>query len=246
MIIRTPADLAGLKKANRATTKLLREIRRIATPGVTTKELDDYAREYIANLGGEPVFETQAGFPGAINTNPNDVVVHGVPGKYVLQDGDILTIDAGMQLEGYVGDAATTFAVGTETDRHRNLIDITKKAMNAAIAAAKTGARVGDVSWAMQSYAESHGCNVARGFCGHGIGHSMWEDPQVPFAGEPGTGEILPEGLVITIEPVVIEGGMEYYMKDRWEARTTDGSWVAQFERAVMVTKRGGVVLSGD
>lgn len=246
MIVRTPEDLQGLKKANRATTKLLREIRRIAKPGVTTKELDDYAREYIANLGGEPVFETQAGFPGAINTNPNDVVVHGVPGPYVLQDGDILTIDAGMSLDGYVGDAATTFAVGTETERHRRLIDITKKAMNAAIAAAKTGARVGDVSWAMQSYAESHGCNVARGFCGHGIGHSMWEDPQVPFAGEPGTGEVLVEGMVITIEPVVIEGAKEYYMKNKWEARTVDGSWVAQFERAVMVTKRGGVVLSGD
>ena len=246
MIVRTPEELAALKVANRATTKLLRELKRLARPGIKTIELDAYARDAIARLGGIPVFERQAGFPGAINTNRNDVVVHGVPGEEVLQDGDIFTIDAGMLLNGYAGDAATTFAIGTETDRHRHLIDITRRAMNAAIAAARVGNHVGDVSWAMQSYAEAHGCNVARNFCGHGLGRLMWEDPQVPFAGEPGEGEELVEGMVLTVEPVVIEGAMDYYMANRWEARTRDGSWVAQFERAVMVTPRGGLVLSGD
>ena len=246
MIVRTPEELAALKVANRATTKLLRELKRLARPGIKTIELDAYARDAIARLGGIPVFERQAGFPGAINTNRNDVVVHGVPGEEMLQDGDIFTIDAGMLLNGYAGDAATTFAIGTETDRHRHLIDITRKAMNAAIAAAKVGNHVGDVSWAMQSYAEAHGCNVARNFCGHGLGRLMWEDPQVPFAGDPGDGEELVEGMVLTVEPVVIEGAKDYYMANTWEARTTDGSWVAQFERAVMVTPRGGLVLSGD
>lgn len=246
MTITNAEQLTALRRANRETTRLLREIQEIAKPGVTTGELDLFAREFIANLGGEPVFETQAGFPGAINTNPNDVVVHGIPGDYVLQDGDILTIDAGMLLDGVAGDAATTFVVGTSTPRHEHLMEVGQASMIDAINAAKTGARVGDVSWAMQSRAEKHGCSVARGFCGHGLGTRMWEDPQVPFAGRPGTGPVLTEGLVITIEPVVIEGNHEYYMANEWEARTVDGSWVAQFERAVMVTREGGVILSGD
>ncbi len=246
MIVTTPQELAGLKAANRATTKLLRELKRMARPGIRTIELDTYARDYIARLGGVPVFEKQAGFPGAINTNRNDIVVHGIPGDEMLVDGDIFTIDAGMLLNGFAGDAAVTFAIGAETDRHRLLMDGTRKAMNAAIGAAKVGNRIGDVSWAMQSVAEQHGFNVARGFCGHGLGRLMWEDPQVPFAGEPGTGDELVEGMVLTVEPVVIEGGMEHWMANKWEARTVDGSWVAQFERAVMVTPRGGLILPGD
>lgn len=246
MTITTARQFAALRRANRATTQLLRELESLAKPGMTTRELDDYARASIADLGGEPVFETQAGFPGAINTNLNDVVVHGVPGDDVLRDGDILTIDAGMLLGGVAGDAATTFAVGTSTPRHEHLMNVTRAAMLDAIAAAKTGARVGDVSWAMQSRAEAHGCSVVRDFCGHGLGTRMWEDPNVPFAGQSGTGPVLREGLVITIEPVVIEGDHHYYMANEWEARTIDGSWVAQYERAVMVTKRGGVILSGD
>jgi methionyl aminopeptidase len=246
MTITTVDQLQALQRANRATTQLLRELEVIAQPGMTTGELDAYAREYIARLGGEPVFETQAGFPGAINTNRNDVVVHGVPGDEVLQEGDILTLDAGMLLGGVAGDAATTFAVGKATPRHTHLMNVAKAAMIDAISAAKTGNRVGDVSWAMQSRTEKHGCSVARGFCGHGLGTRMWEEPNVPFAGRPGTGPRLKEGMVFTIEPVVIEGDHHYYMANEWEARTIDGSWVAQFERAVMVTKNGGVVLSGD
>lgn len=246
MTITTTEEFRALQHANQATTRLLREIEALAKPGMTTRELDDYAREYIADLGGEPVFETQAGFPGAINANPNDIVVHGIPGDYVLQDGDILTIDTGMLLDGMAGDAATTFVVGTSTPRHDRLMDVTWAAMDDAIRAAQTGKRVGDVSWAMQSRAEKNGYSVARGFCGHGLGTHMWEEPNVPFAGRPGTGPVLTEGMVITIEPVVIEGDHTYYMANQWEARTTDGSWVAQYERAVMVTQEGGVILSGD
>lgn len=246
MVITNEAERAALIRANKATTQLLRELETIAKPGMTTKDLDTYAREYIARLGGEPVFETQAGFPGAINTNPNDIVVHGIPGDYVLRKGDIITIDAGILLGGYAGDAATTFTIGPANRRQKKLIEITRAAMHAAIAAAKTGNRVGDVSWAMQSYAETHGCNVALGFGGHGLGTRMWEDPHVPFAGVAGTGDELVEGMVITIEPVVIEGKREYYMANRWEARTRDRSNVAQFERAVEVTPEGGRILSGD
>lgn len=246
MIITRPNELAGMQRANAATTKLLRELRDLAKPGMTTRELDEYARAYIRTLGGEAIFETQNGFPGAINTNRNDIVVHGIPGDEALEEGDILTIDAGMLLGGFAGDAAITFTIGPANERQQALIDATMESMMTAIAAAKTGSTVGDVSWAMQSVAERHGYNVARGFCGHGIGRRCWEDPQVPFAGKAGTGPKLLEGMVITVEPVVIEGAMDYYMDNRWEARTNDGSMVAQFERAVMVTPNGGVILSGD
>lgn len=246
MIITRPDELAGLRRANRATTHLLRELEAMARPGITTKSLDDHARAYIARRGGEPVFETQNGFPGAINTNRNDIVVHGIPGDEVLEPGDLLTLDAGMLLGGFAGDAATTFAIGPPTPRQQRLIDATWEAMETAIAAARAGNRVGDVSWAMQRVAESHGYNVARGFCGHGIGRRIWEDPRVPFAGKAGTGPKLVEGMVITVEPVVIEGKKEHYMANRWEARTVDHTLVAQFERAVMVTSNGGMILSGD
>ncbi len=246
MIITRPDELAGLQHANQATTRLLRELQALAKPGLPTRALDEYARAYISKLGGEPIFETQNGFPGAINTNRNDIVVHGIPGDELLETGDILTIDAGMLLNGFAGDAAITFTIGPASKRQQDLIDGTWESMNAAIAAAKTGNRVGDVSWAMQSVAEAHGYNVARGFCGHGIGRRCWEEPQVPFAGKAGTGPLLVEGMVITVEPVVIEGDKEFYMANRWEARTVDHSLVAQFERAVMVTPTGGVILSGD
>jgi len=246
MIVTRPEEFSGLQRANQATTRLLRELEALARPGLPTKALDDHARAYLRRIGAEPVFETQNGFPGAINTNRNDIVVHGIPGDEVLETGDILTIDAGMLLGGYAGDAATTFTIGPASKAQQALIDATRLAMNTAIEAARTGNTVGDVSWAMQSVAEAHGYNVARGFCGHGIGRRCWEEPQVPFAGDPGTGPKLAEGMVITVEPVVIEGDKEFSMANRWEARTIDHSMVAQFERAVMVTARGGVILSGD
>lgn len=246
MIVTRPNELIGLQHANAATTKLLRELQALAKPGMSTRELDEYARAYIRKIGGEPIFETQNGFPGAINTNRNDIVVHGIPGDELLVEGDIFTIDAGMLLGGYAGDAAITFTIGPASVRQQALIDTTWKSMTTAIDAARTGNTVGDVSWAMQSVAEAAGYNVARGFCGHGLGRRCWEDPQVPFAGKAGTGPKLVEGMVITVEPVVIEGEMDYYMDNRWEARTNDGSMVAQFERAVMVTPTGGLILSGD
>ena len=246
VIVKRAEQLAGLKRANTETVRMLRHLESLATPGMTTKALDDAARAFIADLGGRSVFDREAGFPGAINTNPNDTVVHGIPGDYVLKQGDIITLDGGMTLGGYVGDAATTFTIGPATAAQQHLMTTTWGAMMAAIAVAKSGARVGDVSWAMQSYAEQHGCNVVRDFCGHGIGTRMWEEPQVPFAGRPGEGPMLLEGMVITIEPVVLAGKKDYYMANEWEARSTDGSMVAQYERAVMVTKKGGVILADE
>ena len=190
MIITRPDEFAGLQHANQATTRLLRELQVHGQTRDSTRELDDYARAYIRKLGGEPVFETQNGFPGAINTNRNDIVVHGIPGDEVLEAGDILTIDAGMLLNGFAGDAATTFTIGpAETpagpdrchlgvDEHRHRGGQNRQPGGRCVLGDAIGGG-------------SAGYNVARGFCGHGIGRRCWEDPQVPFAGKAGTGPLL-------------------------------------------------------
>lgn len=244
MVIKHNTDLRGMKRANRATQRLLRHLAQMARPGVTTRELDTFAREYIANIGGEPVFATEKGFPGAINTSVNDVVLHGVPGDTVLKEGDVLSIDAGMSLDGYCGDGCITVAVGAVSPERQHLIDVARGAMQAGLAAAVTGNRIGDIGHAMHSYALANGCDVMRDFTGHGVGHRMHESPEVPFLGRAGTGRVLEEGLVITIEPVVVEGSPRYIVDpDGWSVRTQDGSWAAQFEHTVMVTRRGAQIL---
>ncbi len=245
MVVKNQADARGLRRANRATARLLRELARLARPGVKTRELDDYARGYIARLGAEPVFHTEAGFPACINTSVNDAVLHGVPGEQELREGDVLSIDAGLLLDGYCGDATVTVAIGEVGPERRRLIEATRGAMLAGIAAAATGNRIGDIGHAMQRYAESRGFGVMRGFTGHGLGHRMHEAPEVPFVGRPGTGPVLPEGLVITIEPILVEGSPRWSLDaDGWTVRTIDGGWAAQFEHTVIVTERGGRILS--
>lgn len=247
MVIKTPADLAGLRRANRETMTLLRELAAMVRPGVATAELDAHAAAYLARIGAEPIFNTEAGFPGCINTSVNDVVLHGVPGGQILREGDIISIDAGMRLDGYCGDANVTVPVGAVGARRRRLIAAARGAMAAGIAAAVTGQRVGDISHAMQRYGERRGFNLVRGFTGHGLGHRMHEEPEVPFVGRPGTGPRLTEGLVITIEPILVEGSPEVaYDPDGWSVRTVDGGWAAQFERTIMVTRAGGVILSEE
>jgi methionyl aminopeptidase len=197
---------------------------------VTTGALDAHAAAFLARIGAEPIFRVEAGFPGCINTSVNDVVVHGVPGERALREGDIISIDAGMRLDGYCGDANITVPVG---------------AMLAGIAAAVTGDRVGDISHAMQRYGERRGFNLVRGFTGHGLGHNMHEAPDVPFVGRPGTGPRLEEGLVITIEPILVEGSPRVaFDPDGWSVRTVDGGWAAQFEQTIVVTQTGGMILS--
>jgi methionyl aminopeptidase len=232
MVIKTPAELAGLRRANIETARLLADLARLVAPGVTTGALDAYAAERIASLGAEPIFHVEAGFPGCINTSVNDIVLHGVPGSQVLRAGDMISIDAGMRLDGYCGDANVTVPVGAVGARRKRLIAATHGAMEAGIRAAVTGKR--------------RGFGVIRdGFTGHGIGHRMHEEPSVPFAGRPGTGPILTEGLVITIEPILVEGSPRVVVEpDGWGIRTADGGWAAQFEHAIMVTRNGGVILS--
>ncbi len=245
MVARTEDAIQALRKANRATAKLLRDLGRMARPGVTTGQLNEYAMEYITRLGADPVFATEESFPGCINTSVNDAAVHGVPGAEVLKSGDVLSIDAGMILDGYCGDATITVGIGDVSPQRKRLIAVTRQTLMIGIKAAVAGNRVGDIGHAMQSYAESQGYGVVREFIGHGLGRKMHEPPDVPSVGRRGTGPKLQEGLVITIEPILTEGSPRVHVdSDGWTVRTSDGGWAAQFEHTVIVTARGARVLS--
>jgi methionyl aminopeptidase len=245
MVAKRRGDVEGLLRANQAVARLLVELAALAKPGVRTAELDAYAREYIANLGGEPVFYTEKGFPGAINASVNDAVLHGVPNETVLRDGDVLSIDVGMRLDGYCGDSCVTLAIGEIAADKQRLLEVARGARDAGIAAAVVGNRIGDIGYAMQHHAERHGFAVMREFTGHGVGRKMHEAPSVPFVGRPRTGQPLLEGLVITIEPVVVERSFAWKLDpDGWTVRTVDGGWGAQFEHTVIVGPRRARVLS--
>jgi len=210
-----------------------------------TSELEAYAQEYLKGIGAEAVFNTEAGFPAAINTSVNDAVLHGVPGDQVLKVGDVLSIDAGLRLNGYCGDSAMTIGIGKVDPAKQQLIDAALGSMKAGIAAAVVGNRVGDIGHAMQSFAEARGYGVMRGFSGHGVGHSMHEAPSIPFVGKPGTGPVLVHGLVITIEPAIVEGSPEWHLDDDgWTVRTVDGGWGAQFEHTIIVSQGGARILT--
>ena len=245
MVAKTQASIQGLRRANQATARLLQELSRMARPGMTTRELDDYAMNYITQLGAIPVFHTEEGFPGCINTSINDAAVHGVPGNQKLKIGDILSIDAGMILDGYCGDATITIAIAKVNPQHQYLIDTTHEVMMAGIRAALPGKRIGDIGYAIQTFAESRGFNVLREYIGHGLGRRMHEPPNVPSVGRPGTGPVIPEGLVITIEPILVEKSSRVKIDaDGWTVRTADGGWAAQFEHTVIVSPQGAMILS--
>lgn len=245
MVARRTADLEGLARANRVVARLLRELAAKAKPGVKTIELDQYAMGFMRKIGAEPIFNTEAGFPAAINASVNDAVLHGVPNDDTLQPGDLLTIDAGLRLNRYVGDSAITVAIGEVTSERKRLLAVAKETTAAGIAAAVAGNRVGDIGHAMQCYAEERGYGVMRGFTGHGVGHRMHEWPSIPFVGEPGTGPRLVEGLVITIEPAIVEGSPDWHLDDDgWTIRTRDGGWGAQFEHTVIVGRQRARILT--
>jgi len=245
LVAATQESIEGLQRANQATAKLLQELATLARPGITTGELNDYAMGYMKQLGAEPVFHTEEGFPGCINTSINDAAVHGVPGNQKLKIGDVLSIDAGMLLGGYAGDSTITVAIGKISPKHQYLIDTTYEAMMAGIHAAWPGGHIGDIGYAIQSLARSQGFEVVREYIGHGLGHKMHELPNVPSVGRAGTGPTIQEGLVITVEPILVEKSARMKVDaDGWTVRTADGGWAAQFEHTVIVTRQGARILS--
>ena len=214
-------------------------------PGVTTKELDSLAEKYIRSKGGVPTFKGYRGFPGSICASPNDMVVHGIPGKNRLENGDILGVDVGVTMEGYIADAAMTFPVGEISEVAERLLRVTEESLMRGIVQCKVGNRVGDISHAVQTYVESNGFSVVQSMVGHGVGREMHEDPQVPNYGPAGQGPELREGMVIAIEPMVNVGGFEVEMgDDSWAIYTKDGSLSAHFEHTVAITKKGPRILT--
>jgi len=248
MVAKGKHEVAGLRRANQATARLLQDLAGRAQPGVTTASLDRYAEAEIRRIGGEAVFHTQNGFPGCINTSVNDEVVHGVPGERVLQAGDLLKVDCGLRLGGYCGDTTVTIGVGDQaalSPERRAVLAVTQEALRRGIRAVRVGGRVGDIGHAIQAYVEAHGMHVLRQFTGHGLGHRLWEEPTIPAFGRAGSGPVIVEGMVFTIEPIVVAGtGTVFTAADGWTVRTVDRSPAAQFEHTVMASRHGTQILS--
>jgi methionyl aminopeptidase len=248
MVAKAKHEVAGLRRANQATARLLHDLARLAQPGVTTGSLNRYAEERIHRLGGEAVFHTQNGFPGCINTSVNDEAVHGVPGTRRLQTGDLLTIDCGIRLDGYCGDTTITIGIGGPellSAERRAVLNVTRESLQRGIRAVRVGGRVGDIGHAIQRYVEAHGMHILRQFTGHGLGSRLWEEPTIPAFGRAGSGPLIVEGMVFTIEPIVVTGSDRVYTTaDGWTVRTLDRSPAAQFEHTVRASRHGTEVLS--
>ena len=234
-----------MRPANHLVAQVLRELREAVRPGVTTIELDHLAEKRIRGEGGEPAFKGYHGYPSTICASVNDQVIHGIPSARVLVDGDILSIDVGVLMDGFYGDAAITVPVGGISDRAAELLRVTEESLYKGIAQARVGARVSDIGHAVQRHVEAHGFSVVREFVGHGIGSAMHEEPQIPNYGEPGRGPRLAEGMVLAIEPMINVGRAAVrILDDGWTAVTRDGSLSAHFEHTVTVTSSGPVILT--
>ncbi|MEV7414578.1 type I methionyl aminopeptidase [Streptomyces sp. NPDC089919] len=250
--IKNDAALAAMREAGRVVAQALAAVREAAAVGVSLRELDGVAREVLAKagatspfLGYQPAF-APVPFPGVICTSVNDAVVHGVPTDYRLRDGDLLGVDCGALLDGWAGDAAITFSVGTPRPGDTELVAATQRALDAGIAAAVVGNRTGDISHAVESAATAAGCGMPADLGGHGIGRQMHEEPHLPNHGRPGRGLRLRHGLVLAIEPMLMAGGGVDYRTapDGWTLLTTDGSRAAHIEHTVAITDAGPQILT--
>jgi methionyl aminopeptidase len=231
--------------AGRVLARTLSMLRGKARTGVTTGELDKAAEKFIRSQGGEPAFKGYRGFPGSICASPNSMVVHGIPGAYKLGRGDILSIDVGVILDGWVADAAITVPVGNVTPVAKKLLATTRAALFDAVDACRPGNRLGDLGHAVQKRVEGDGFSVVRSLVGHGIGRDMHEDPQIPNYGEPGTGDKLEEGMVLAVEPMVNVGNHPIRVAaDNWSVYSQDGSLAAHFEHTVAITAEGPRILT--
>jgi methionyl aminopeptidase len=239
-------ELEKMHKAGLLVWGALQELRKLVRPGVTTKDLDAFAERYSAEHDARPAFKGYMGYPGSLCTSINQEVVHGIPSlKRVLKEGDILSMDFGVELDGYYGDAALTVPVGKIAPEREKLLRVTRESLDQAIDKVRPGNRLSDISAAVQGWVEKNGFSVVREFVGHGIGTKMHEEPQLPNYGEPGQGPRLLEGMVLAIEPMVNSGGPGVrVLEDKWTAVTTDGSDSAHFEHTVAVTSNGPWVLT--
>ena len=244
--LKTDEEIELLRENNILVSQTLAEVGRHIKPGVTAKQLDKIADEFIRSHGATPAFLGYQGYPASITVSVNEQVVHGIPSdKVVIKEGDVVSVDLGTFMKGFVGDSAYTFAVGEVAPEVRQLLDVTKEALYRGTAQAKAGNRVGDISAAVQDYAESFGYGVVRELEGHGLGRKMHEAPGVPNFGMRGRGPMLKEGMVICIEPMITMGGRTVvFERDGWTVRTRDRKPAAHFEFAVAIRKDGPDVLT--
>jgi methionyl aminopeptidase len=245
VIIKSSREIEQLKRSNAMVAEVFEKLRGMIVPGITTKELDQVAEEYILLKGARPAFKGYRGFPATLCISINDEVVHGIPGQRRLKEGDIVSLDVGVNYIGYFGDAAITLPVGEVDPEAKRLLEITKKALYIGIEKAKAGNRLFDISYAIQSWVESHGFSVVRDFVGHGIGRDLHEEPQIPNFGTPHQGPRLEKGMVLALEPMVNEGTHEVrVLSDGWTVVTADGKRSAHFEHTIAITDDGAEILS--
>jgi methionyl aminopeptidase len=245
IVLKSPQEIEKISQACRVVAMTLVYLKDWVKPGVTTQELDRIAEEFILKQGAKPAFKGYRNFPCTLCTSVNEEVVHGIPSKRRLKEGDIIGIDAGAVVEGYFGDAAITFPVGKITSEVQCLLGVTEQALYKGIAQAYPGNRLSDISHVIQTHAEGAGFAVVTDFVGHGIGRNLHEDPQVPNFGLPGQGPRLKEGMVLAIEPMVNMGSSTVrVLEDHWTVVTTDGSLSAHFEHTIAVTTQGPVILT--
>src|SRR6516165_9623897 len=247
IICKSPAEIEKMRKSGHIVRQVLDHIRTLVVPGATTMDLERAAEQRMKDLGAKPAFKGYYDYPCVLCTSVNDEIVHGIPSaRRMLKAGDIVSIDCGVVLDGYYGDAAITVPVGdTITPELQKLLEVTRESLFHGIEAARVGNTVGDVGAAVQRLVEANGFSVVREFVGHGIGTKLHEDPQVPNYGTPGSGPKLRDGMVLAIEPMVNVGRSDTrLLDDKWTAVTQDGSYSAHFEHCVAVTKNGPVILT--
>jgi methionyl aminopeptidase len=237
IILKSPEEIGKMIQACRLVAKTLDFLKNKVTPGISTKQLDQLADEYIRGNNAIPAFKGYRGYPASICASVNEEVIHGIPADRVLEEGDILGIDLGVYKDGFYGDAAHTFPVGRIDPEAERLIRITEESLYIGIDKARAGNRISDISYSIQKHIESNGFSVVRAFVGHGIGRDLHEDPQIPNFGAPGRGPRLKPGMTLAIEPMVNEGGYEVVvLEDGWTAITMDGKLSAHCEHTILVT----------
>ena len=243
--LKTPEEIKIIKEGGKILAFVLKELEKMAKPGITTLELDRAAEALILSLGGKPAFKNYEGFPFSLCASINENIVHGFPSNYALKSGDILKLDLGVLYKGFNTDSALTVAVGEVSFEEKRLINVTKKSLRLGIKKAKIGNTIGDIGNTIQRFVEDQGFGVVRDLCGHGIGKNVHEDPRVPNFGKRGAGEKLVEGMVICIEPMVVEGDYNIKpSKDGYGYSTADGKMSAHFEHTIAITAKGPKILT--
>jgi methionyl aminopeptidase len=243
--LKSPREIEVMRRSGKITSAVLTELMQAVHPGMTTGELDRMAEKGICDRGGVPTFKGYNGFPGSICVSVNEEVVHGIPGSRVLREGDLMSIDIGTTLDGYVSDSAVTLGVGTISTQAQRLLEVTQQCLIIGIEQMQRGKRVGDIGAAVQAHAEGAGYGVVRELVGHGVGRAMHEEPQVPNYGTPGTGLELRPGLVLALEPMITQRSPRIrILDDGWTVVTADGKLAAHFEHTIAVTENGPKILT--